>query len=82
MSKPNQDMRAPILKYDHKLSDTNTFRVLVFGPAWAKIEALIKMTHPPYQDELVLAFRDREEQRAAFLQQHPELAVPHGKGKK
>ena len=45
-------------------------------------EALIKMTHPPYQDELVLAFRDREEQRAAFLQQHPELAVPHGKSKK
>ena len=45
-------------------------------------EALIKMTHPPYQDELVLAYRDREEQRAAFLQQHPELAVPHGKSKK
>jgi hypothetical protein len=45
-------------------------------------EALIKMTHPPYQDELVLAYRDREEQRAAFLQQHPELALQQGKGKK
>jgi hypothetical protein len=45
-------------------------------------EALIKMTHPPYQDELVLSYRDREEARAKFLQQHPELAEQHGKKRK
>ena len=45
-------------------------------------EALIKMTHPPYQDELILSYRQREEAKAQFMQQHPELAVPHGKGKK
>ena len=45
-------------------------------------EALIKMTHPPDEDALVLAYREREEARAQFLKEHPELAVPHGKGKK
>ena len=45
-------------------------------------EALIKMTHPPYQDELVLSYREREQAKAQFLQQHPEAALPHGKGKK
>lgn len=45
-------------------------------------EALIKMTHPPYQDELILSYRQREEAKAEFLKQHPELAVPHGKSKK
>jgi hypothetical protein len=45
-------------------------------------EALIKMTHPPYQDELVLSYRQREEAKAEFIKQHPELAVPKGKGKK
>jgi len=45
-------------------------------------EALIKMTHPPYQDELILSYRQREEAKAEFMKQHPELAVPHGKQKK
>jgi len=45
-------------------------------------EALIKMTHPPYQDELVLSYRAREEAKAEFMKQHPELALQKGKSKK
>ena len=45
-------------------------------------EALIKMTHPPYQDELILNYRQREDAKAAFIQAHPEALQQHGKGKK
>jgi len=45
-------------------------------------EALIKMTHPPYQDELILSYRQREEAKAEFIKQHPEALAQHGKSKK
>jgi hypothetical protein len=44
-------------------------------------EDLIKMTHPPRQDELVIAYREREEQKAEMIRQHPELLQQHGKKK-
>jgi len=44
-------------------------------------EDLIRMVHPPYQDELILKYRDREESRAKFMQEHPEL-LTKGKGRK
>jgi hypothetical protein len=45
-------------------------------------EALIKMTHPPYQDELILNYRQREEAKAEYLKQHPEALQQHGRSKK
>jgi hypothetical protein len=36
-------------------------------------EALIKMTHPPYEEDLILKFRAKQEQQAKLIQQHPEL---------
>jgi hypothetical protein len=41
---------------------------------------LIMLTHPPHEDTLVLRARQRAEQEAKLMQQHPELMLK-GKGK-
>jgi len=43
---------------------------------------LLRLTHPPYEDQLILAYEERAEQQAEFIKQHPELALEHKKGKK
>jgi hypothetical protein len=42
-------------------------------------ESLIKLTHPPYEEDLVLKYRERQAQQAKMLQEHPEL-LTKGKG--
>ena len=36
-------------------------------------EELIRMVHPPREEELILGYREREEAKAKFMQEHPEL---------
>jgi len=42
---------------------------------------LIRLTHPPHEDKLILAAKAKAEAQAKMLQQHPEL-LTKGKGKK
>lgn len=39
----DNDMRCPNLSFDRKLSKANSFRVTEYGPAWFKIEGLVKI---------------------------------------
>jgi len=42
---------------------------------------VIRLTHPPHEDSLILAAKRNAQAQTAFLAQHPELAT-RAKGKK
>lgn len=66
---------SPAFSGDHQNLAFALAKAQAIGP-----EQLIRMTHPPREEELILALKKKQKEQAQFIQQHPEV-LTHGKKK-
>lgn len=79
------DYNVEVDSHSSSPSFSEESRSLAFRLAQAKAiddEGLIRLTHPPQEDNLIAEVEKRRRKQAEFIAAHPEALKPHGQGRR